>query len=311
VNAGAPPVIAIVGATATGKSHVAIGIAEALSGEIVNADSMQFYRGMDIGTAKLAPSERRGIPHHQIDTLDVHEDASVARYQAEARADVDAIHARGARAIAAGGSGLYVRALLDAFEFPATDPEVRAALEARAEKEGPGILHRELAAVDPEAARAIDPRNAKRIVRALEVIEMTGRPFSSGLPGREYALPALQIGLRCERESLDARIDARAAAMWDGGLLAETESLAARGLREGVTARRAVGYAEALAVLDGAMSEDDAREATARHTRRLARKQGTWFGADERIAWIAAPRDADDLARAVSDALDLVARLES
>ncbi len=306
----APSVIAIVGATATGKSHVAVGLAEALGGEVVNADSMQFYRGMDIGTAKLGDDERRGIPHHQIDTLDVREDASVARYQAEARADVDAIHARGARAIAAGGSGLYIRALLDAFDFPATDPEIRADLEARAEAEGPGILHRELAALDPEAARKIDARNAKRIVRALEVIALTGRPFSSSLPHREYALPAVQIGLRLPREALDTRIDARAAAMWDGGLLAETERLAAVGLRDGVTARRAVGYAEALAVLDGTTTEDEAREATARHTRRLARKQDTWFGADERIAWIDAPRDEDDLARAVADARDLVARLE-
>ena len=174
--------IAIVGATATGKSAVALAVAERLDGEIVNADSMQFYRGMDIGTAKLSVDERRGIPHHQLDTLDVHEDASVARFQESARADIDAIHARGKRAVVVGGSGLYVRGLLDRFEFPGTDPVVRARLEERAHTEGPGILHRELAALDPAAAERIQPQNAKRLVRALEVIELTGELYSSSLP---------------------------------------------------------------------------------------------------------------------------------
>ncbi len=182
VSGDVPAAISIVGATATGKSAVALAVAERLGGEIVNADSMQFYRGMDIGTAKLPVGERRGIPHHQLDTLDVHEDASVARFQESARADIDAIHARGRRAIVVGGSGLYVRALLDRFEFPGTDPAVRARLEARAQAEGPGILHRELAARDPEAASRIQPQNAKRIVRALEVIELTGELYSSSLP---------------------------------------------------------------------------------------------------------------------------------
>ncbi len=310
MTASTPPVIAVVGSTATGKSQLALDLAERLGGEVVNVDSMQFYRGMDVGTAKLPPAERRGIPHHQIDTLDVHEDASVARFQEDARADVDAIHARGHRAIAVGGSGLYVRALLDEFAFPATDPDLRAALEARAEAEGPGILHRELAAVDPEAARKISPKNAKRIVRALEVIALTGRPFSSSLPRREYAIPAIQIGVRLAPAGLDERIDARARAMWDAGLLAETETLAARGLRDGATARRAVGYAEALAVLDGRMGEGEAREATARNTRRLARKQRTWFGADSRIAWIDGATDAADEGRVVEAALAAIARLE-
>ena len=298
-----PPIIAIVGPTATGKSDLALALAAALGGEIINADAMQFYRGMDIGTAKLSVGERRGIPHHQIDTLDVTEDASVARFQADARADAKAIHGRGRRAIAVGGSGLYLRALLDHFDFPDTDAAVREALELRADAEGPGILHRELEAADPAAAAKIHPQNAKRIVRALEVIHLTGRPFSSSLPHRAYALPAVQVGLRVPLEVLDARIDARAARMWDNGLLDETRALAERGLREGVTARRAVGYAEALSHLDGALTEEAARDATARNTRRLARKQLKWFGPDERIAWIDGPADADDGPRVLADAL--------
>ncbi len=307
---GEPRAVAIVGATATGKSSLALALAEALGGEVVNADAMQFYRGMDIGTAKLTESERRGIAHHQIDTLDVTEDASVARYQHDAREDIRSIHAKGRRAVAVGGSGLYIRALLDAFEFPATDPDVRAGLETRAEVVGPGILHRELAVADPEAARKISPKNTKRIVRALEVITLTGRPFSSSLPRREYAIPAAQIGLRLPREVLDARIDARAEAMWEAGLLAEVERLVERGLRSGVTARRAVGYAEALACLAGDLTEDEALEATARNTRRLARKQHTWFGADPRIAWIDGPAGADDIDRVVADARAALATLE-
>jgi tRNA dimethylallyltransferase len=303
VSGAPPPIIAVVGPTATGKSDLALALAEALEGEVINADAMQFYRGMDIGTAKLRPEERRGIPHHQIDTLEVVEDASVARFQAAARADADGIHARGRRAIAVGGSGLYLRALVDKFEFPETDPAVRAGLEARAEVEGPGLLHRELAVLDPAAARKIQPQNTKRIVRALEVIAITGLPFSSTLPTRTYALPAVQIGLRVPLDFLDARIGARAREMWDGGLLGETRELVTRGLREGVTARRAVGYAEALAHLDGAVMEEAAREATARNTRRLARKQLRWFGPDERVFWIEGRRAGEDPSRVLADAL--------
>lgn len=305
------PVIAVVGPTATGKSDLAIGLAEALGAEVINADAMQFYRGMDIGTAKLGMEERRGVPHHQIDTLDVVEDASVAHFQAAARADIDAIHSRGRRAIAVGGSGLYLRAMLDEFDFPKTDPEVRASLESRARSEGPGLLHRELAALDPVAAAKIQPQNTKRIVRALEVIEITGLPFSSSLPTRTYAVPAIQIGLRVPIDVLDARIDARAQRMWDGGLLDETKGLVARGLREGVTARRAVGYAEALAHLDGELTESEAREATARNTRRLARKQLKWFRPDERVTWIDGLQDGEDPSRALLDALAVLGTLES
>jgi len=311
VTEAPPRVIAVVGPTATGKSELAIGLAAALGGEIINVDAMQFYRGMDIGTAKLREEERRGIPHHQIDVLEVTEDASVARFQAAARADADAIHARGRRVVAVGGSGLYLRALLDEFEFPETDPEIRAALEARGEAEGPGILHRELAALDPESAARIPAQNAKRIVRALEVIEITGRPYSASLPTRSYAIPAVQIGVRVPLGVLDARIDERAGRMWDRGLLDETRALVGRGIRTGVTARRAVGYAEALGLLDGQLTEDAAREATARNTRRLARKQLKWFGPDERVTWVDGPRNEDDAPRVLADALAALGRLDA
>ncbi|MFN3865309.1 MAG: tRNA (adenosine(37)-N6)-dimethylallyltransferase MiaA [Demequina sp.] len=303
----APVAIALVGSTATGKSAVSLGLAERLGGEIVNADAMQFYRGMDIGTAKLPVAQRRGVPHHQLDTLDVAEDASVAGFQRDARADIAAIHGRGRRAIVTGGSGLYVRALLDRFEFPPTDHAVRARLEGRAVDEGPGMLHRELAAADPIAAARIPAQNAKRIVRALEVIELTGRPFSSTLPTHQYEIPALQIGLELDNEALDPRIDERVDHMWDAGLVDEVRALAGRGLRDGVTARRAVGYAETLRHLDGELSADQARELIKIHTRRLARRQRKWFRPDPRVQWIAAPVDEADVDRAVDDALAVLA----
>jgi tRNA dimethylallyltransferase len=289
-----PQVIAIVGATASGKSAVALEVAERLDGEIINADSMQFYRGMDIGTAKLPVSERRGIPHHQLDTLDVHEDASVARYQQGGREDIDAIHSRGKRAIVVGGSGLYIRALLDVFEFPGTDAEVRARLEARAATEGPGILHRELAAVAPEAAAKIPVQNVKRLVRALEVIELTGSHESS-LPRHTYEVPAVQIGLEIAYADLDPRIEARVDHMWEAGLVGEVRSLDAAGLREGVTARRAVGYAETLRHLDGELTELETRDLIKQHTRRLARKQAQWFRPDPRVTWVEAPATASGI----------------
>jgi tRNA dimethylallyltransferase len=288
---GVTLVVAVVGPTATGKSDLGLALAEALGGEVVNADAMQLYRGMDIGTAKLAPDERRGVPHHQLDVLEVEEEASVSAYQRHARADVAAVHGRGRRAVVVGGSGLYVRALLDRLEMPPTDPEVRARLEERAEREGPGALHVRLAELDPDAAARITPGDVRRIVRALEVIELTGRPFSATLPAYEYALPAVQIGLDCDRAELDARITARAERMWDGGLLDETAGLAAR---MGRTARAAVGYAQALAVLAGELDEAEAREGTATATRRLARRQMTWFGRDPRVHWL--PAGAPDLA---------------
>lgn len=294
------PIIAVVGPTATGKSDLAIRLAERLvtdgrPGEVVNADAFQLYRGMDIGTAKVTAAERGRVVHHQLDVLDVADDASVARFQTDARADLAAIAARGARAIVAGGSGLYVRALLDRIEFPGTDPQVRARIEERAERIGTRPLHDELGRLDPEAAAAIGPGNTKRIVRALEVIELTGRPFSANLPTGEYERPAVQIGLDCAREVIDERVAARVAVMWERGLVEEVRALAPR---LGRTAARAVGYAEVLAHLRGELGEAEARERVVTNTRRLTRKQMGWFGRDPRVHWLQAD-DPDLLDRAL------------
>lgn len=299
-------VLAIVGPTATGKSAVAIAVARLLAdhggAEVVNADSMQFYRGMDIGTAKLAEAQREGVPHHQLDTLDVHEDASAARYQEEGRRDIESIAARGAVPVVVGGSGLYVRALLDQFDFPGTDPEVRARLEARAAQEGPGILHRELAAKDPEAAAKISPQNSKRIVRALEILEIDGA-YASSLPRHTYAVDAVQIALDASLPELDSRIAKRVDSMWADGLVDEVRELTERGLRDGVTAQRAVGYAETLRHIDGELDAAHTIELIARNTRRLARRQRRWFAPDPRVVWVDAPRDEADVARAARDVL--------
>lgn len=297
-------VVAVVGPTATGKSDLGIALARALGGEVVNADALQLYRGMDVGTAKVPPAERQGVAHHLLDVLDPREEASVADYQEQARAVVADLLARGVRPVVVGGSGLYVRALLDHLEFPGTDADVRAALEARVEREGTRRLHDELAAVDPVAAEGIGPRNARRIVRALEVIALTGRPYSASLPRHEYAVPAVQVGLDCDRATLDARVAGRVDRMWDGGMLAEVERLVAHGL--GRTAARAVGYAQAIAQLKGELDEAAAREATTAATRRLARKQMGWFGRDPRVHWLDA-QDADLVARAV----DVVQRADA
>ncbi len=253
---------------------------------MVSADASQLYRGMDIGTAKLAPAERRGVPHHQLDVLDVTEEASVAAYQRHARGDVAAVLARGALPVVVGGSGLYVRAVLDRLDIPPTDPATRARLERRAADEGTAALVEELRRVDPAAAAAIEPNNTRRVVRALEVVELTGRPFSATMPDRDFLRPTLLIGLRCERDALDRRIALRTARMFDAGLVDETGALEARGLREGRTASRAVGYAQALAVLDGTMTTDEAVADTALRTRRLVRRQESWFGADPRVRWL-------------------------
>ncbi len=279
------PVVAVVGPTATGKSHLAIALALRLGGEVVGADASQLYRGMDIGTAKVPPEERHGIPHHQVDVLGVTEEASVAAYQREARADIDAVLGRGRLPVMAGGSGLYVRAALDRLEIPPTDPAVRAALMERLDREGVAALLAELRAADPAAAEAIEPNNGRRVVRALEVIALTGRPFSATMPAREFVRPTVLVGLRTGREALDTRIDRRAQRMFDAGLVEETRALVDLGLREGRTASRAVGYAQALAVLDGTMSTADAVADTALRTRRLVRRQESWFGADPRITW--------------------------
>ena len=279
-----PPVIAVVGPTGSGKSDLAVSLALELDGEVINADAMQFYRGMDIGTAKITLAERRGIPHHLLDTLDVTEEAGVSDFQQQAREVIHGIHARGKRAILAGGSGLYVRAALDVLEFPGTDPEVRRNLETELEQSGPEALLARLRAVDPVSAGRVS--DARRIIRALEVHQLTGRPFSSFMPQREYFQPAVQIGLAVDREALRERLGLRVHRMVDSGLLAEVRRLDAAGLRSGKTAPRALGYAQFLKVLDGATTVAEATEDTIVATRQFARRQLTWFRADPRISWL-------------------------
>lgn len=279
-----PPVIAVVGPTGSGKSDLAVNLALALDGEVVNADAMQFYRGMDIGTAKITTAERRGVPHHLLDTLDVTEEASVSDFQLQARAIIADIHERGKRAILAGGSGLYVRAALDVLEFPGTDPEVRGQLEADYAAEGAGPLLARLRVVDPVSAGRVS--DARRIIRALEVHQLTGRPFSSFMPRREYFQPALQIGLAVDRDQLRERLAQRVHGMVDKGLLEEVRRLDASGLRRGKTAPRALGYSQFLKVLDGGATVEEAVEETIVATRQFARRQLTWFRADPRISWL-------------------------
>lgn len=279
-----PPVIAVVGPTGSGKSDLAVNLALALDGEVVNADAMQFYRGMDIGTAKITTAERRGVPHHLLDTLDVTEEASVSDFQRQARAIIADIHQRGKRAILAGGSGLYVRAALDVLEFPGTDPDVRGQLEADYAAEGSGPLLARLRVVDPISADRVS--DARRIIRALEVHQLTGRPFSSFMPRREYFQPALQIGLAVDRDQLRERLAQRVHSMVDKGLLEEVRRLDAAGLRRGKTAPRALGYSQFLKVLDGGATVEEAVEETIVATRQFARRQLTWFRADPRINWL-------------------------
>ncbi|WP_457949359.1 tRNA (adenosine(37)-N6)-dimethylallyltransferase MiaA [Pseudarthrobacter sp. alpha12b] len=280
----APPVIAVVGPTGSGKSDLAVNLALALDGEVINADAMQFYRGMDIGTAKITMAERRGIPHHLLDILDITQEASVSDFQHQARETIDDIHARGKRAILAGGSGLYVRAALDVLEFPGTDPVLRARLESEHAELGTGALLARLRAVDPVSAERVS--DARRIIRALEVQELTGRPFSSFMPRREYHQPAVQVGLAVDREVLREMLAARVHRMVDAGLLDEVRGLDARGLRAGKTASRALGYSQFLRVIDGASTVQDAAEETIVATRQFARRQLTWFRADPRIGWL-------------------------
>jgi tRNA dimethylallyltransferase len=292
--------VAIVGATGTGKSELSLDLAERLAdagtpAEIVNADAMQLYRGMDIGTAKLLPKERRGIPHHLIDVLEPTEEASVARYQAEARAVIDDIVARGAMPILVGGSGLYVSSVVYDFRFPGTDDAIRARLESELAVHGPGVLFARLSQRDPQAAQAIGPHNGRRIVRALEVIELTGEPFGAGLPEESGTWrPTVTVGLRLERERLVPRLDERVERMWRAGLVDEVAALRPSGL--GTTAGRAIGYAQALRQLDGELDEAAAIEETQALTRRYARRQVSWFGRARDTVWL----DADDPARVMA-----------
>jgi len=293
--------IAIVGSTGTGKSELALRIAEAIqdegsAAEIVNADAMQLYRGMDIGTAKLPVLERRGIEHHLIDVLEVTEESTAAEYQKLARSKVLEIQSRGAVPILVGGSMLYVAAVLNNFEFPVRDKDLRARLEQELVELGPAAMHQKLAELDATAASRIDPENGRRIVRALEIVTLTGEPFAAALPDEiESWQGVLEIGLRMDREVLVSRLEERVRMMWGKGMVEETKALVSRGLRESVTAGYAIGYAQALAQLDGDMDEEQAIESTTKLTQKYARRQMSWFKRDTRINWLDAldPKVAD------------------
>ena len=299
-----PRIISIVGPTASGKTALAVVLAQALQARgqrvhIVNADAYQMYRGMDVGTAKPSVQERQAVVHHLIDIIEPEEAMSVARFQDMARSLIADLRAQKIRPILVGGSGLYTRAVIDDLSFPGTDPAVRARLEARAQEEGPGLLFRELQERDPEAAARMDPRNVRRTVRALEVMEITGRPYSASLPRYRYLLPALQLGLDLPREELDRRIDQRTQSMRDQGLVDEVKGLQNR---LGTTAARALGYQQILDYLEGCTDLDSAFELIAQKTKRLARKQMGWFGRDPRIHWLNAL--APDLVQQALDLLD-------
>jgi tRNA dimethylallyltransferase len=281
-----PRVVSIVGATAAGKSDLAVAIAQRLDGEVINTDSMQLYRGMDIGTAKLTTAERGGVPHHLMDVWDVTEAASVAEYQRLARAEIDRLLAAGRTPVLVGGSGLYVRAAIDEMEFPGTDPAVRARLEAELEQLGPYALHGRLAALDPAAAEAILTSNGRRIVRALEVIELTGDRFTAALPGSVPYYDSVQLGVDLPTPALDERIAVRVERMWRLGLVDEVRALCAEGLASGRTASRALGYQQVLRYLAGDWDEATAAAQTVQATRRFVRRQRSWFHRDPRIAWL-------------------------
>ena len=284
--------IAIVGSTGTGKSELAIRIAEAMrqegqEAEIVNADAMQLYKGMDIGTAKLPLSERRGIEHHLVDVLDVTQESTAADYQRIARAKILEIQARGAMPILVGGSMLYVAAVLNNFEFPVRDKDLRARLEQELLELGPNAMHKKLVELDASAASRIDPENGRRIVRALEIVTLTGEPFAAALPDEiDSWQEVLEIGLRMDREILVARLEERVRGMWSKGMVEETKDLISKGLRDSVTAGYAIGYAQALAQLDGELSQEQAIESTTKLTQKYARRQMSWFKRDTRINWL-------------------------
>ena len=282
-------VIVICGATATGKSDIAIEVAQSIGAEIINADSMQLYKGMDIGTAKLSNDEQGGIPHHLLDILSVREDSTVAWYQDLARKTISEIHGRGKHAVIVGGTGLYIKAILDDLNFPDTDPIIRARLESEALEFGTDSLFARLQVEDPAAALAIDRANTRRVIRALEVIEITGKPFTANLPREDSSRypDAMQFGLVMEREHLRERIDLRVDRMWEKGFVSEVDQLINDGILEGSTAQRAIGYSSLIAMRAGSMTEEEAKEETKRATRQYARRQETWFSRDARITWVA------------------------
>jgi tRNA dimethylallyltransferase len=279
-------VIVVVGPTATGKSDLGIELAHRMNGEIVNADSMQLYQGMDVGTAKLTPDERQGVVHHLLDIWPVTRTASVADYQTHARAAIDDIAARGNTPILVGGSGLYIRAVIDDMRFPGTDADVRASLETELAAVGAPAMHARLAAVDSAAAATLLPTNGRKIVRALEVAAIGGGSFTGLMPPYESVYDAVIIGLDRPTAELDERLTQRVATMWERGLVDEVRKLEAVGLRDGVTARRALGYRQVLAMFDGVLSDEQARAQTVQATKRFVRRQRSWFRPDPRINWL-------------------------
>ena len=286
--------IIVCGATATGKSELAVSLAKEINAEVVNADSMQVYKGMDIGTAKLTDEERGGIAHHLIDVLDIKEEANVAWYQQIAREKIDQILSTGKSVVVVGGTGLYIKAILDDLNFPDTDPEVRQIITDQAEKLGNDVMHERLAKLDPAAALAIPKENIRRVIRALEVIELTGKPFTANLPRLESSKypDAKQFGLVLDRGNLDEKIDKRVEDMWAKGFAREVSTLMTKGLEQAGTAKKALGYMQIMNYLNGESDEAFAKEETKRVTRAYARRQETWFSRDERIKWLAPESNA-------------------
>jgi tRNA dimethylallyltransferase len=286
--------IIVCGATATGKSELAVSLAKEINAEVVNADSMQVYKGMDIGTAKLTNEERGGIAHHLIDVLDIKDEANVAWYQQIAREKIDQILNSGKSVVVVGGTGLYIKAILDDLNFPDTDPEVRQKITDQAEKLGNDVMHERLAKLDPAAALAIPKENIRRVIRALEVIELTGKPFTANLPRQESSKypDAKQFGLVLDRGNLDEKIDKRVEDMWAKGFAREVSTLMTKGLEQSGTAKKALGYMQIINYLNGESDEAFAKEETKRVTRAYARRQETWFSRDERIKWLAPESNA-------------------
>lgn len=297
--------IVICGATATGKSDLAVGIAEEIGAEIVNADSMQLYKGMDIGTAKLTAAERGSVAHHMLDVIDVKSDAGVSWYQELAREKIDELRNSGKSVVVVGGTGLYIKAILDDLNFPETDPDIRAKLNLKADEIGADAMHQRLTELDPAAALAIPKENVRRVVRALEVIEITGAPFTANLPRADSTKypDAMQFGLAMERTTLNSRIDLRVAKMWERGFVDEVEGLIDQGILEGKTAQAAIGYAQIIRMKHGVLTQGEAIEDTARATRQYARRQETWFSRDRRITWLSATSSISERKASVLQAI--------
>ncbi len=295
------PAIVIVGPTAVGKTQLSLDVAEEFSSQIINADSMQLYRGMDIGTAKLPVSERRGIKHHMLDVLDVTQTANVADYQRDARKIVQELNESGIGSVVVGGSGLFVQALLEDMQFPGSDPEIRERLTKEAEEIGPDAIYQRLVDLDPIAAQNILPGNTRRVIRALEVIELTGQAPVTTLQQLTEVVPSIRIGLKLDRAQLDDRIIKRVELMWEQGLVDEVRHLETLGIRNGLTASKALGYAQVLQALDGQISMDEAKAQTIQATKRFARRQESWFARDKKIQWLdAAKTSLNDIAQLVN-----------